>query len=142
MKLGNWTFVFLVGALIALVLLGISLFATKDKAQAPEEVALTRGTIVIDFKGSPATRAPATATFGVQQSQPAWDVVRQTIGENNLTYDDFGGNLGVFITGFYGVKAEGNHFWEFSVNGKASEVGVSSYMVKDGDKLEFRYASY
>jgi len=80
--------------------------------------------------------------FGVQPGQNAWTAIQQAIGLSNLTFQDFGGSLGIFIDGFYGVQPQGNHFWEFFVNGQSSLVGVSAYIVKSGDVLEFRYSSF
>jgi hypothetical protein len=79
-------------------------------------------------------------SFAVEPGTNAWTAIQSAIGTQNLTFQDYGGNLGIFINGFYGVQAEGNHFWEFYVNGKSSEQGVSAYDVKSGDVLEFRYA--
>jgi hypothetical protein len=103
---------------------------------------LTRGTVVVNFAGAPSQRPTASVAFAVQPGQNAWTAVREALGAGNLTFSDFGGSLGVFITGFYGVQAQGNHFWEFFVNGQSSSVGVSGYIVKNGDVLEFRYSSF
>jgi hypothetical protein len=103
---------------------------------------LTRGTVIVNFAGAPVQKPTVSVAFGVQPGQTAWTAVRQAIGQSNLTFQDFGGSLGIFITGFYGVQAQGNHFWEFFVNGQSSLVGVSAYIVKSGDVLEFRYSSF
>jgi hypothetical protein len=100
------------------------------------------GTVAVDFTGAPKELEPITATFSVEQGSKAWDAIKQALGEDRLTYQDFGGDLGIFITGFDGVEAEGNHFWEFRVNGEGADVGVSKYEVMSGDVLEFVYSSY
>ncbi len=102
---------------------------------------MVRGTVVVNFAGTPSQRPTASVPFEVSPGQNALTAIRQAIGPSNLTFEDFG-SLGVFITGFNGVQAEGNHFWEFFVNGQSSSVGVSAYIVRNGDVLEFRYSSF
>jgi hypothetical protein len=98
--------------------------------------------VSINFSGSPSdTRQLISMTSSVADGANAWEAIKATLGESNLTFQDYGGSLGIFITGFFGVNAQGNSFWEFRVNGQSSDVGVSSYVVKPGDVLEFRYSS-
>ena len=80
--------------------------------------------------------------FAVEPGAKAWDAIKQAVSASNVNSKDYGGDLGIMITGLYGVEAAGNHFWEFVVNGKSSEKGVSNYAVQDGDILEFRYAAF
>lgn len=78
----------------------------------------------------------------LSESQTAWDVVKTVIGVENLQYTDYGGDLGIFITGINGIVPTGNQFWEFRVNGQSSLVGVSSYVVNNGDSLDFVIAAF
>jgi len=117
--------------------------ATQAPAtQAAAAEAAIQGTITIDFTGAPQELETVETTFEVAPGTTAWDAIKSAIGEDNLTYEDFGGDLGIFIGGFNGVEAEGNHFWDFKVNGEGSESGVSSYEVQAGDVLEFVYSSF
>jgi hypothetical protein len=135
-----------VGAIVAVLLLAVGLFSGGDSdggsAASDAAGAQVRGTVVVNFAGAPAEKPTVTNRFAVAAESNAWAAVQQALGASNLTYKDFGGDLGVFITGFYGVEAAGNNFWEFRVNGASSEAGVSSYIVKDGDRLEFRYTGF
>lgn len=143
MKSGSRAVVLGGAAVVALVLVGLSLFVTKDKAHAPDDSGgLIRAVVVVRFAGAPVQKIDIATEFEIRPGATAWVGLQKSIGLNNLTFQDFGGDLGIFITGFYGVKAEGNHFWELTINGKTSDVGVSSYVLKDRDVLEFRYASY
>lgn len=100
------------------------------------------GTVKVDFTGAPEELATIEAPFEVEAESTAWDAIMAAIGEENLKYEDFGGDLGIFISGFNGVDAEGNHFWEFKLNGETAEAGVSKYMVQQGDVIEFVYSSF
>lgn len=73
----------------------------------------------------------------VNPGQTAWEAVRAAIGIENLQYADYGGDLGIFISGFNGIAAASNQYYEFRINGTSSNVGVSSYTCNNEDKLEF-----
>jgi hypothetical protein len=103
---------------------------------------LVQGQVTINFAGAPQPRATVSEPFSVQPGANAWVAIQDAIGVQNITYQDFGGSLGIFITGFYGMQAQGNHFWAFYVNGVSANVGVSSYITRAGDVIEFRYDSF
>lgn len=90
--------------------------------------------IKVDYAGQ---KTPDTYAINVTSGQTAWAAVSQAIGIGNLTYTDYGGDLGIFITGFNGIAAAPNQYYEFRVNGASSNVGVSSYVCNNGDKLDF-----
>lgn len=90
--------------------------------------------IAIDYAGQKANDAYSTT---VDAGQTAWDAIKKAVGDANVQYTDYGGNLGVFITGFNGIQAASNQFYEFRVNGVSSNVGVSSYVCNNGDVLAF-----
>jgi len=98
--------------------------------------------VIINFAGAPLQRTTVAVQVSVAPGTNAWGAIKRAIGVSNLAYTDYGGDLGIFITGFYGVQAQGNHYWEFFVNGQSSSVGVSGYILGDGDVLEFRYSSF
>lgn len=96
-------------------------------------------TIEIDYAGQ---RPSDTHAVTIDKGQNAWEAVKKAIGVANLTYTDYGGDLGIFITGFNGVVAANNQYFEFRVNGASSNTGVSSYICNDGDKLSFVLTSF
>ena len=101
-----------------------------------------KGSVKVDFTGAPRELEAIDMPFSVPEGSTAWQAVTEALGEDNVSSQDFGGDLGVFITGFKGVAAEGNHFWEFKLNGDSAEVGAGKYEVKQGDVLEFVYSSF
>jgi hypothetical protein len=114
-------------------------------ATATQEAASTasiQGTVTVDFTGAPQELEALDVSFEVAPESTAWDAIKLALGEENLTFMDFGGDLGIFISGFNGVNAEGNNFWEFKINGEGAEVGVSKYQVQQGDVLSFVYSSF
>ncbi|HUD09206.1 MAG TPA: DUF4430 domain-containing protein [Patescibacteria group bacterium] len=95
--------------------------------------------IGIDYAGQKTADSYSTT---VSQGQSAWDAVASAVGLSNLQYTDYGGDMGIFITGFNGITAASNQYFEFRVNGVSSNVGVSSYKCNDGDKLDFVLTSF
>jgi hypothetical protein len=93
----------------------------------------------IDYAGQKASDLYSTT---VSQGQSAWDAVVSAVGSGNLQYTDYGGDMGIFITGFNGINAASNQYFEFRVNGVSSTLGVSSYKCNDGDKLDFVLTSF
>ena len=71
-----------------------------------------------------------------------FDVIQSTAEENNLPlgFKDFGGELGVFIESIDGIGGKGgDKWWQYFVNNKYGEIGVSTYMVTQGDVIELKF---
>ena len=49
--------------------------------------------------------------------------------------------IGDFILSIDGNAADSKHFWEFFVGGKSSNLGASSYTLKDGDVIEWKLSA-
>ena len=105
--------------------------ATPTPTPTPEESNVEIG---IDYAGQ---KASDTYTVSINPGQTAWEAIVSGVGIENLQYTDYGGDLGIFITGFNGSSAAPNQFYEFRVNGASSSVGVSTYQCNDGDRLDF-----
>lgn len=90
--------------------------------------------ISIDYAGQ---KIKDSYSINVETGQNAWEVIKKAVGVENVQYTDYGGDLGIFITGFNGINATGNQYYGFRVNGVSSNVGVSSYICNNADVLEF-----
>lgn len=96
--------------------------------------------IGIDYAGA---KSNDSYDVTIDQGANAWEAIKKAIGIDNLKYTDYGGNLGIFITGFNEINADPNsQYYEFRVNGVSSNVGVSSYICNNGDKLDFVLTSF
>ena len=106
----------------------------------------------------PAAEIQARLTIAAGDSEPlifdnitlankatAFDLLKKVTEENNieLGYKDYGGELGVLVESIDGVKNDtgANTYWQYWVNGEFAQVGASSYVLADGDKVEWRYAT-
>ncbi|HYK08480.1 MAG TPA: DUF4430 domain-containing protein [Candidatus Eisenbacteria bacterium] len=96
-------------------------------------------TVQVDYAGE---HTASTYTASLTAEETGWEVIQNAVGLGNLHYTDYGGSLGVFITGFNGVDAASNQYYDFQVNGVSSNVGVSSYVVQPTDTLRFVLTSF
>ncbi|KKP87139.1 MAG: hypothetical protein UR89_C0006G0015 [Candidatus Roizmanbacteria bacterium GW2011_GWA2_35_8] len=55
-----------------------------------------------------------------------------------------GEGVNAYVVSINGVEAktEDKEYWAFYVNGKMAEVGAGSYIVKEGDKIEWKIEKY
>jgi hypothetical protein len=49
--------------------------------------------------------------------------------------------IGEFVSSIDGTASDSKHFWEFFVNGKSSNVGASTYVLKSGDSIEWKLSA-
>jgi hypothetical protein len=98
-----------------------------------------QGTVTVI--GTDAT-APLLAETTVQLSdkETAAEVLENAVGKDNIEYTHT--DYGDMLTGINGLKAVGTNYWAFYINGIAAQVGASSYLVQDGDKISFRYTDW
>src|SRR3989344_6909905 len=75
----------------------------------------------------------------VEKGSTALDLTQQvavveTSGEGEMA----------FVTSIDGRAADSskNEFWELVINGEPSQVGAGSYLVQEGDKIEWRISTY
>lgn len=52
----------------------------------------------------------------------------------SFTYKEYSG-MGVFINEINGIKGKSGAYWIYYINGKEASVGVSNYILKDGDSI-------
>jgi len=83
-------------------------------------------------------------TYHELSGATVFDVLKGATGANGieLEYQDYGGELGVFIESIGGVGKDPaqERWWQFWVNNKYSQVGVSSFRIEPGDVITFKFA--
>lgn len=105
-------------------------------------VSTTTASVLVDFDDGRVTtyaRVPITAGDSVWQLM---EVLQRTRGLA-IESKDFGGDLGVLITGIGGVANDttGSRYWHYWVNQRFAQVGVSAYRVNPGDQVMWKYTS-
>ncbi len=76
-------------------------------------------------------------SYQVTDGQTAFDLLNST---HKVTAKDYG-SMGQFVQSIDGITPDSQHFWELFVNGKSSNVGASSYTLKNGDQIQWKLAA-
>ena len=127
---------------LALVLIGLSFFTIGEIPVIQEF--LTKPSpgssiITIDF-GDGATKTLKIQPDGVKT---LFQIMKERFSEEGieLNYETYSG-LGEFITQIGDKKnGEEDSYWQFWVNGAYSQVGASSYIVKVGDIIKWKFTN-
>jgi hypothetical protein len=77
------------------------------------------------------------APYQLQQGKSALDLLQAT---HKVEVKDYAG-IGAFVTGIDGMAPDNKHFWELFVNGKSSNVGASSFLPQNNDKIEWKLST-
>lgn len=81
------------------------------------------------------TRGQKSYSYNGIKGVNAMDLLEQI---HQVKTKDFGPGLGKMVQSIEGVEPASDEFWAFYVNGKPSNVGASSYTMKDTDQIEWR----
>jgi hypothetical protein len=82
------------------------------------------------------------SNINIENNLSVFDLLLKMQAENNieLTYDDYGGDLGTMITAIDGLNnGADNYWWKYWVNDDYANMGASNYILNDGDKIEWKY---
>jgi len=75
----------------------------------------------------------------IKEGSSLFDVMEKIKKENNnfdFKYKEYP-SLGIFIEGINGVNGGGGKYWIYFVNKKEASVGVSNYILKEGDIINW-----
>jgi len=71
----------------------------------------------------------------IQENGSVYDAMKSISDESFSFKSTNHAGLGYFIESINGVKGEPGKYWIYYVNGKEASVGVSNYILKDGDSI-------
>lgn len=108
---------------------------TKTQISTPAPINKIQVSISINTGNVPVT----TQNIAVEEGKTALDLTYQVASVSAL-----GEGVNAYITGINDRVVDSNlkEFWELIVNGKSSEVGAGSYLVKDGDIIEWKISKF
>jgi hypothetical protein len=120
-------------------LLGISVgrqySAPSDNQAVQDQV--SNASLMIDYGDG------KVKTYQDVSGSTVFNVLKNASEKNNfdLKYKDYGGELGMFIESIDGIGKDpsGKKWWQYWVNNKYSQVGVSAYTVSPGDVIELKF---
>lgn len=65
--------------------------------------------------------------------------LQKAAADNNIAIEIKTSDFGSYVNAIDGLSGVAAHYWNLSVNGKASEVGASDLKLKEGDIIEWKY---
>jgi hypothetical protein len=79
----------------------------------------------------------------VKNGSTVFDLLKQLSQEGKFILSYQTSSMGVFVKGIGQVENDNknNKFWMFKVNNQLANVGASSYILKEGDKVEWDYGA-
>lgn len=134
----------ILAGLILLVALGIYFLlikSTASKINSPSNQVQTavKNTAQLDIHYGDNKADDIFKSIPISPNETALDFT-----QGLTTLKTTGQGSSAFITSVNGVSADSvkSQFWELLINGKPSNVGAGSYIVKNGDKLEWKISTY
>lgn len=76
-------------------------------------------------------------SYQIANAKTALDLLKSSHTVKTKVY----AGIGEFVESIDGVKPDSKHFWAFYVNGVSSNVGASSYNLKNNDKIEWKLSA-
>lgn len=132
-KLLTCSIIFVLGILVGLH----SYSYTQKRETISSHQSSTATSLMIDYGNGKIT------TYQNIPGNTIFDVLKNVTEKNNieLKYKNYGGDLGIFIESIGGIgkDPEKSRWWQYWVNNVYGTTGVSSYKVKAGDVVQFKF---
>lgn len=84
----------------------------------------------------------STEQFKVKKNTTVIDVLKKATSENEIKLVTVSSGFGLYVKGIGQIEEKicgSSSGWMYKVNGNFPEYGASSYRLKDGDKIEWRF---
>lgn len=137
-------FYFITLILVALTLVGAGCLDNKTETNTTgevkrettvTEVAEINVDLIIDTGDN-----KESYTVTAKENAKVIDILRYADDENNLSLEIEESSFGQFVQGLAGkTGGTDGKYWLYYVNGESATVGVAEQVIKDGDKIEFRF---
>lgn len=80
-----------------------------------------------------------TFTYAGKDGQTALTLLKEKYPKTSTKTAE---GLGEYVTGINCREAGSTEYWQFSVNGKSSDIGAGAYVSKSTDTLEWKLTSF
>lgn len=119
----------------------------QNQAQAPADAqtaVLAPAKITVSLKidfGS--DRIETYDSISLEPTGSVYDLLKAIEKSNNIIIGvkDYGGDLGVLVEAIGGIANDSKTgtYWQYWVNDQYAKVGASTYRLKSGDKVEWKF---
>lgn len=129
--------------IIAIVYGAFYLFNTSPKETVPVDLQASLETKDITLHIAFYDEVFSSTNINWIPGQTAFSVLKSQTEANNieLSFKDYGGDLGVFIESIDGLP-DGNSsdkWWQYWINDEYMTIGVSSYVMSPGDSMVWKF---
>ncbi len=126
-----------IGAGVLLLIGGTYLYYRVDSPL--ENFGSATATLIFDFGDG---RREIFANEKFKQGENLFDFTKNELARKNITfeYQEYP-SLGSMVTKIGDKKSsEKDGYWQYWINGEYASVGASDYLLKPGDKIEWRFS--
>ena len=148
--------VFLVSLILILILIGVFCFLNKSKVEPQiESKTLSQSVLQKENLSNPTLNKEEntnntevtlnvldkTYKINIKSEGTVYDAMNsiKNVKENNFSFiaKEYPG-LGIFIDEISGVRGTPDKYWIYYVNSKEASIGVSNYVLKSGDIINWK----
>ena len=115
--------------------------SANDQPAEEEVVGDVKVTLSIDFPDSSDQSDVENAPLGLPAEQSVLDALYAYSNNNNIDVQVQEGET-IYVESIGGVAAEGNSGWVYEVNDEEIMESAATLMVKDGDKIQWKYVTF
>ncbi|MEN9413184.1 MAG: hypothetical protein RLZZ342_271 [Candidatus Parcubacteria bacterium] len=106
------------------------------RAATPPAVVIPRTNVVLLVSGTSTARYEFTVATNTTLATAMHSLASTTAFR--FTAREYSG-MGMFVDSIHGVRNANGLYWILRINGKKSDVGASSLVLRSGDTVEWRY---
>ncbi len=80
-------------------------------------------------------------TLVYTKGSSVYEFMKELAANDEFTFSgqNYGGQLGFFVNQVNGIQNANNHYWIYYINGEKAKMGISNYILDDGDIITWNY---
>lgn len=106
----------------------------SGQQQLQQPAGQDRVKIISVFQTVQASNFNQPGPYNIEEGKSTLDLLKTTHQVVAKSY----GDMGEFVESIDGIKPDSQHFWAFYLNDQSSDIGASSYVLKDGDRVAWK----
>lgn len=78
-------------------------------------------------------------TLVFENDTNAYELLTRLLNQNDITYEVTQYDFGVFVNSIGDLESNTQNSWIYSVNDESAQVAADTYLVSDGDTIEWKF---
>ena len=96
----------------------------------------SKADLTIDYGGG---KTISYVNIELNESDTAYSLLVKKMNETGSPIKTRSYDLGLMVESINNITASSAYFWSYSVNGQTGNVAADKYILKDGDKIEWKF---